>query len=100
MKPKLRIFISGANPIELAKCFKIASEAKRILSQYVDVKIVVIPPITSGRATSCIAIEDAGYVLCDEEDEALDRIIELSARSVMSRNFVEQTAAGGAFDIR
>ena len=89
-KPRIRLVITGSNPLALIRCLNLAKKAMHFIKPYADVGIVIALDMS---LRSGIVIEDEAFIECEDEEEALEKIIVVSSDIAMNKWVVEQASA-------
>ncbi|HIP57039.1 MAG TPA: hypothetical protein EYH02_03100 [Ignisphaera aggregans] len=89
-KPRIRLVVTGSNPIALIRCLSLAKKAMHFIKPYADVGIVIA---LDTDVRSGIMVEDEAFIECEDEEEALEKIIAISSDIAMNKWVVEQASA-------
>jgi len=88
MSPTITLVVMGRGP-RLVPCMRIAAMLKEALRGYARLRILLIPSDIEG-----IQVEDVGLVECLDEEEALERLIDMCARVAINMDSAMACAAG------
>ncbi|NPA97482.1 MAG: hypothetical protein GXO32_07780 [Crenarchaeota archaeon] len=88
MAPTITLVVMGNGP-RLVPCMRIAAMLRDALKGYAKLRILFMPSSIEG-----IQVEDAGLVECIDEEEALEKLIDMCARIAINMGSAMACAAG------
>uniref|UniRef100_A0A7C2V9K9 Uncharacterized protein n=1 Tax=Ignisphaera aggregans TaxID=334771 RepID=A0A7C2V9K9_9CREN len=92
MSEPIKLIVTGSRPEDIVKCTLIASKVRRYVQRYTNIHILFTP---NTRGVSGIAIEDEFFVGCEDEEESIERIIDVISRVITRKRFMDVAVAAG-----